>query len=45
VPAPVQAVHPGAFCSPEGALGHTAAGTLMRCSIKAGDSRARWRAA
>jgi hypothetical protein len=37
-------VHPGAFCSHEGALGRTVKGTLMRCSSKPGD-RARWRAA
>lgn len=35
-------VHPGAFCSPVGTTGVTAAGTRMRCSTKAGD-RARWR--
>jgi hypothetical protein len=44
-PTTVDGVHPGAFCSPEGALGHTVKGTLMRCSFKAGQSRARWRAA
>ncbi|MYW01275.1 hypothetical protein [Streptomyces sp. SID3343] len=38
-------VHPGAFCSPEGATGTTVKGTLMVCSAKAGDSRVRWRAA
>lgn len=38
-------VHPGAFCSPEGARGYTSAGTLMKCSYKSGDSRARWRRA
>lgn len=38
-------VHPGAFCAPEGAMGRTKAGTAMRCSTKAGDSRARWRRA
>src|SRR5690606_12839755 len=37
-------VHPGAFCSHEGALGRTVKGTLMRCLSKPGD-RARWRAA
>ena len=41
----VQGVHPGAFCSPEGALGRTSAGTLMRCSTTATDPRARWRRA
>ena len=44
-PSPVQGVHPGAFCSPQGALGYTSKGTLMRCSLKAGDIRARWRSA
>ncbi|WP_344501480.1 hypothetical protein [Dactylosporangium maewongense] len=38
-------VHPGAFCSPEGAIGHTSTGTLMRCTRKPGEDRARWRAA
>jgi hypothetical protein len=38
-------VHPGAFCSPVGATGHTSTGTLMRCTLKAGDARARWRKA
>jgi hypothetical protein len=44
-PAPIQGVHPGSFCSSEGALGYTKAGTLMRCSYKVGDSRLRWRSA
>jgi outer membrane biosynthesis protein TonB len=39
------AVHPGAFCSPEGATGHTSKGTSMRCTRKAGEKQARWRAA
>jgi hypothetical protein len=38
-------VHPGAFCSPEGATGVTNTGTPMVCSTKPGDSRARWRSA
>jgi hypothetical protein len=38
-------VHAGAFCSPEGATGVTSTGTPMVCSIKAGDTRARWRKA
>ncbi|MCU7722674.1 hypothetical protein ODJ79_03005 [Actinoplanes sp. KI2] len=38
-------VHPGAFCSPEGAIGYTSKGTRMRCTLKAGEDRARWRAA
>jgi hypothetical protein len=36
-------VHPGAFCSPEGALGETNRGTAMACTSTGGD-RARWRA-
>ncbi|OFE14331.1 hypothetical protein BA895_10105 [Humibacillus sp. DSM 29435] len=44
-PAPIRVVSPGAFCSPEGDLGRTKKGTLMRCSTKLGDARARWRAA
>jgi hypothetical protein len=34
-------VHPGAFCSPEGATGHTSAGTPMVCE-PASDGRDRW---
>jgi hypothetical protein len=34
-------VHPGAFCSPAGATGHTAAGTPMVCG-PASDGRNRW---
>jgi hypothetical protein len=41
----VKNVHPGAFCSPEGARGYTSAGTLMKCSYTSGDTRARWRRA
>jgi hypothetical protein len=37
-------VHPGAFCSPEGATGHTTAGTAMVCE-PATDGRDRWRSA
>ena len=37
-------VHPGAFCSPEGATGHTTAGTAMACE-PASDGRDRWRSA
>jgi outer membrane biosynthesis protein TonB len=44
-PSVEQGVHPGAFCSDEGALGRTVKGTLMRCSDKPGDIRARWRRA
>ncbi len=36
-------VHPGAFCSPEGAIGRTAKGTAMTCRTSATDSRDRWR--
>lgn len=42
-PGPI--VHPGAFCSPEGAIGYTSAGTRMRCTLKAGEKQPRWRAA
>ncbi len=38
-------VHPGAFCAPKGATGWTSAGTLMKCSVGAGQDRARWRSA
>jgi hypothetical protein len=34
-------VHPGAFCSPQGATGHTTAGTPMVCE-PASDGRDRW---
>jgi hypothetical protein len=34
-------VHPGAFCSPEGATGHTSEGTAMVCE-PASDGRDRW---
>jgi hypothetical protein len=44
-PSGEQGVHPGAFCSPEGATGRTSKGTAMRCTRKAGEDRARWRAA
>jgi hypothetical protein len=46
-PAPAQGpvVHPGAFCSPQGAVGVTSSGTAMVCTTTATDSRARWRAA
>lgn len=38
-------VRPGAFCAPQGARAATSRGTSMRCSTRAGDVRARWRAA
>lgn len=41
-PATLPTVHPGAYCSPAGAAGVTAAGTAMRCSAPDG-GRARWR--
>ncbi len=44
-PSVQKGVHPGAFCSPRGALGRTSKGTLMRCGPSATDSRNRWRAA
>jgi hypothetical protein len=37
-------VHPGAFCSPEGATGHTTKGTPMVCE-PASDGRDRWQSA
>lgn len=37
-------VHPGAFCSPTGATGHTSHGTAMRCASKGG-AEPRWRSA
>lgn len=37
-------VSPGAFCSPPGAEGHTAAGKPMVCGPSATDTRNRWRA-
>ncbi|GAA3757304.1 hypothetical protein GCM10022240_07630 [Microbacterium kribbense] len=44
-PASPKVVHPGSFCSPVGATGVTVKGTPMTCSLTAGDTRARWRAA
>jgi hypothetical protein len=41
----VAGVHPGAFCQPEGALGRTTKGTLMRCQPSDTDARNRWRSA
>jgi Protein of unknown function (DUF1524) len=35
-------VHPGAFCSPEGALGVTVAGTPMICKLDSKGLRLRW---
>lgn len=40
------AVWPGAFCeAPSGQVRYTAKGTAMRCTLKAGDVKARWRSA
>jgi hypothetical protein len=36
-------VHPGSYCSPEGARGVTVDGTPMTCRTSAADSRDRWR--
>jgi hypothetical protein len=41
-PAPAP-VHPGAFCSPEGATGQTESGTAMVCRRESGEERPRWR--
>ena len=38
-------VRAGAFCSPVGAIGYTEKGTMMRCTRRLGEIRARWRAA
>lgn len=40
-----EGVHPGAFCKPAGAFGHTTTGLLMQCKTSATDTRNRWRAA
>jgi len=36
-------IHPGSFCSPEGATGVNAAGTTYTCKSSATDTRNRWR--
>ncbi len=36
-------VHPGSFCTPEGAHGVTTKGTRMTCTRAPGEDRARWR--
>jgi hypothetical protein len=36
-------VHPGAFCSPHWAYGHTVTGLLMQCKPSATDPKFRWR--
>ena len=41
-PAGLPTVHPGAFCSPPGALGVTAAGTAMVCRLDSKGLRFRW---
>ena len=35
-------VHPGAFCAPHGAHGHTSTGLSMTCK-RASDGRYRWK--
>jgi hypothetical protein len=40
---PVSIVSPGAFCSPAGATGQSANGTLYTCKTSATDTRNRWR--
>lgn len=42
---PAEAVHPGALCADEGAIGRTEKGTAMRCRETSTDDRARWRRA
>jgi len=37
-------VHPGAFCTPDGATGMTDRGTAMTCDTTPSDARDRWRA-
>jgi hypothetical protein len=46
-PAPMQGVHPGAFCAKAkaGTYGYTVTGVRMRCERSATDTRYRWRAA
>jgi hypothetical protein len=39
-----EGVHPGAFCSPHLAFGHTSTGKLMQCKTSATDVKYRWRA-
>ena len=43
IASPLTPVHPGAFCSPDGALGVTATNTPMICTTTATDNRDRWR--
>jgi len=43
VPTGLRIATPGAFCTPEGALGVTVTGTVMRCTRTATDPRDRWR--
>ncbi|WP_417563535.1 HNH endonuclease family protein [Microbacterium sp.] len=42
-PAKPAIVHPGSFCAPVGATGVTVKGTPMTCTLKSGETRARWR--
>ncbi|WP_433460611.1 hypothetical protein [Micromonospora sp. CA-248212] len=40
-----QGVHPGSFCTPQGARGVTVTGKAMVCTTTAADDKKRWRAA
>lgn len=42
-PAVATSVKPGAFCSPEGAVGQTVNGVWMKCTTAPGDPYKRWR--
>jgi hypothetical protein len=44
-PPSARIVHPGAFCSPPGAHGVTAAGTVMKCALDSKGKHYRWRRA
>lgn len=35
-------VTPGAFCTPQGATGTTSAGTVLTCTVVAGETQPRW---
>jgi hypothetical protein len=41
-PGPQASVVPGAECGPEGALGYTSTGVLLRCTLAQDESRPRW---
>lgn len=42
-PTPKQDVKLGAPCAPEGAIGYTAAGVMLRCTLAHDEARPRWR--